>query len=149
MSGDASARGAMKTLAFHILNSLLPIKAPSGTQGSKLLPHLSRSSSIPWPSFPDGPSEHSQTRYPLPPWRSEHLLHLLSFHCILITYDLVAALAWLNYIGQGGLSIEDIVVERKVVLDDVQVLFPGTCGSVTFHGKRVSVDVIIVKVLRW
>lgn len=35
-------------------------------------------------------------------------------HWILITYNFVAALAWLNYIGQGELSIEDIVIDRKV-----------------------------------
>ena len=61
----------------------------------------------------------------------------------------MTALAWLNYISQAGLSIEDIIVDRKVAPDDVQVLVPGTCGYVTLHSERVIVDVILLKILRW
>lgn len=51
--------------------------------------------------------------------------------------QLVAVLAWLNYIGQGGLSSEDLVSDRKVAPDDAQVLFSGTSGFDTLHGKKV------------
>lgn len=55
-------------------------------------------------------------------------------------YNLVATLAWQNYIHRGGHHCS-----RTVAPNDFQVLFPETCGCVTLRGKRVFVGVIIVK----
>lgn len=34
-------------------------------------------------------------------------------------------------------------------LQDVQVLIPGTCVSVTLHGKGAFADLIMLKILKW